>query len=91
MGSSLAPLLHLSLSMRSMSPKVVLYRQLAQESLRRGGLGKVVAEGQGSDRWQIGENPSAPGGCCWLDVGEKDLLVGEEKIEELLQLLTPEK
>ena len=88
MGPTLAPLLHLSLSMRSMSPKVVLYRQLAQESLRRAGLGQADADGDG---WQVGENPVAPGGCCWLDVGEKDLLVGEEKIEKWLQLLSPEK
>ena len=42
LGATLSPLFRLSLSLRSASPKVVLYQQLASESLSASSRGKVL-------------------------------------------------
>lgn len=69
----------LSLILRSASPKLVLYRQLAQDSLSSFSLSHEESVNSGNasdtynkdlDRWSVSRNPNAPKGkCCWVDVG----------------------
>ncbi|XP_044490237.1 UDP-glucose:glycoprotein glucosyltransferase isoform X2 [Mangifera indica] len=77
LGESLASLYEFSLMLRSASPRLVLYRQLAEESLSSFPL---VEEGNSeasenleikvSDSLLVGVNPKSPGGkCCWVDTG----------------------
>ncbi|KAG6576980.1 UDP-glucose:glycoprotein glucosyltransferase, partial [Cucurbita argyrosperma subsp. sororia] len=77
----LASLFEFSLILRSASPRLVLYRQLADESLSSFPLPEenncnIVGEGnegierRKSDTSLVGQNPKSPGGkCCWVDTG----------------------
>ncbi|MBA0788613.1 hypothetical protein Gotri_025715 [Gossypium trilobum] len=79
----LAPLFEYSLSLRSASPRLVLYRQLAEESLssfplpddsysnnERGLDANETADVKKFDPLLVGVNPKSPGGkCCWVDTG----------------------
>lgn len=67
-----------SLTLRSTSPRLVLYRQLAEESLTSypidddGDQSNFTGEMSESiaDRSVMSRNPRSPGGsCCWVDVG----------------------
>jgi UDP-glucose:glycoprotein glucosyltransferase len=71
--------------MRSASPRLVLYRQLAEESLSSFPLAdegipnnvseetletNAKMETKKSDPLLVGVNPKSPGGkCCWVDTG----------------------
>ena len=69
--------------LRSASPRLVLYRQLAEESLSSFPLADDVIsnneetletnskmEIKKSDPLLVGVNPKSPGGkCCWVDTG----------------------
>ncbi|KAF9685018.1 hypothetical protein SADUNF_Sadunf03G0010600 [Salix dunnii] len=85
LSDTLASLFEFSLILRSASPRLVLYRQLAEESLSSfpllddsfsnnasGGLAETN-ENNGmkrSDPLLVGRNPESPGGkCCWVDTG----------------------
>lgn len=79
----LGSMFEFSLTLRSASPRLVLYRQLAQESLSSFPLTDeaitTVAHGPASDSegqkgnrkpdaLLVGVNPKSPGGkCCWVD------------------------
>lgn len=80
----LASLFEFSLMLRSTSPRLVLYRQLAEESLSSfplvdetnssndSGISETneLMEGKRSDLLNIGRNPKSPNGkCCWVDTG----------------------
>nr|DAD24321.1 TPA_asm: hypothetical protein HUJ06_025785 [Nelumbo nucifera] len=81
----LASLLEFSLPLRSASPRLVLYRQLAEDSLSSfppsdvtitNGFTSNVSESvanAGSKKigeLLVGKNPISPGGkCCWVDIG----------------------
>lgn len=77
----LASLFEFSLILRSASPRLVLYQQLADESLSSFPLpeennSNIVGEGnesierKKSDTSVVGLNPKTPGGiCCWVDTG----------------------
>eukprot|EP00257_Ricinus_communis_P021573 XP_015581097.1 UDP-glucose:glycoprotein glucosyltransferase isoform X1 [Ricinus communis] len=81
----LASLFEFSLILRSASPRLVLYRQLAEESLSSfpflddsisdnasGGITETIAKNKikRSDTMLVGVNPKSPGGkCCWVDTG----------------------
>ena len=81
----LASIFEFSLTLRSASPRLVLYRQLAEESLSsfplldestqnnvNGGVSETVESTQArkSDPLNVGVNPKSPGGkCCWVDNG----------------------
>ncbi|KAI4342257.1 hypothetical protein MLD38_026900 [Melastoma candidum] len=76
LGVSLGPLYEFSLLLRSASPRLVVYRQLAEESLSSFPL--VEETGTRSERSSsrkhesllIGRNPPSPSGkCCWVDTG----------------------
>ncbi|CAN1305583.1 UDP-glucose:glycoprotein glucosyltransferase [Linum perenne] len=82
----LASLFEFSLTLRSASPRLQLYRQLAEESLAsfppsddsisndsEGIVGTADnKEIKKSDHLLVGRNPSSPGGkCCWVDTGGK--------------------
>ncbi|XWS67943.1 hypothetical protein CRYUN_Cryun04dG0048000 [Craigia yunnanensis] len=76
----LASLFEFSLTLRSASPRLVLYRQLAEESLSSFPLsddsysnnvnGIDAIETKKLDPLLVGVNPKSPGGkCCWVDTG----------------------
>ncbi|KAK1430222.1 hypothetical protein QVD17_12804 [Tagetes erecta] len=81
----LASMFELSLTLRSSSPRLVLYQQLAEESLSSfplsddlntnlndGGISEVNEgrEDTKADPLLVGVNPRSPGGkCCWVDTG----------------------
>jgi UDP-glucose:glycoprotein glucosyltransferase len=81
----LASLFEFSLMLRSASPRLVLYRQLAEESLSSFPLAdddgisnnseetletNSRMEIKKSDPLLVGVNPKSPGGkCCWVDTG----------------------
>lgn len=85
LSESLASLFEFSLTIRSASPRLVLYRQLAEESLSSfppvddsnlknevGGTSEANEKLRTikSDSLLIGVNPKSPGGkCCWVDTG----------------------
>nr|XP_034910754.1 UDP-glucose:glycoprotein glucosyltransferase isoform X2 [Populus alba] len=85
LSDTLASLFDFSLILRSASPRLVLYRQLAEESLSSfpllddsfsnnasGGLAKTndTNEMKRSDPLLVRRNPEIPGGkCCWVDTG----------------------
>lgn len=84
LSGSLESFFQLSLILRSASPKLVLYRQLAQDSVSsfaRSHEESVNSENVSDtymtgiynkdlDRWSVSRNPNAPKGkCCWVDVG----------------------
>lgn len=85
LSKTLAPLFEFSLTLRSASPRLVLYRQLAEESLssypplddtnsndevKRTSEGNESVETIKSDPMLVGENPRSPAGkCCWVDTG----------------------
>lgn len=76
LSDQLRPIFLLSLMLRSASPKLVLFRQLAQESLAysppNSGSLRAESERHDTDRWAVSKNPVAPEGkCCWVDVGSK--------------------
>lgn len=82
---SLASVFELSLTLRSSSPRLVLYQQLAEESLSSHpssddvstsfideGLPEINErkEDKKADSLLVGVNPRSPGGkCCWVDTG----------------------
>lgn len=97
LGKTMSPLFHFSLVLRSLSPKVVLYRQLSQESLSTHfssdplqtpsedpsstELGRVSARAE----IDSSKNPAAPQGkCCWVDVGTQ-VFLEESDLKEWLQ------
>ncbi|KAJ9552536.1 hypothetical protein OSB04_016581 [Centaurea solstitialis] len=75
----------LSLTLRSSSPRLVLYQQLAEESLSSFPLSDDIStnsiddgvsesnegkEDKKADSLVVGVNPRSPGGkCCWVDTG----------------------
>ncbi|KAI4296235.1 hypothetical protein L6164_036209 [Bauhinia variegata] len=81
----LASLFEFSLLLRSASPRLVLYQQLAKESLSSFPLGDEIysnndngenreteksTESRKSDPLLVGANLKGPGGkCCWVDTG----------------------
>ncbi|CAL1385560.1 unnamed protein product [Linum trigynum] len=77
----LASLFEFSLTLRSASPRLQLYRQLAEESLASfppsddgtsadGGAVVETSALKKSDPLLVGRNPSSPSGkCCWVDTG----------------------
>lgn len=85
LSESLASLFEFSLTLRSASPRLVLYRQLAEDSLSSfppfddsnlkievGGASEAneKLETETSDSLLVGVNPKSPGGkCCWVDTG----------------------
>lgn len=95
----LASIFEFSLMLRSSSPRLVLYRQLAEESLSSflmadesnlHNVGEATSESntfqsKGLDPLVVGLNPTGPGGkCCWVDIGEK-LLFGVPELLTWLQ------
>ncbi|KAL2613121.1 hypothetical protein R1flu_024813 [Riccia fluitans] len=89
-GSSLAPLFHFSLLLRFASPKIVLYRQLAQQSLSEHLSERThlkIHDPAKVDQWSVSKNPVAPEGqCCWVEVGSR-ILLGESELKEWLQFI----
>ncbi|XP_047315092.1 UDP-glucose:glycoprotein glucosyltransferase [Impatiens glandulifera] len=86
MSQSLGSVFEFSLALRSASPRVVLYRQLAEESLSSfpvvadidtSSLGGLTESNDGlkdkkSEPLLVGLNPRSPGNkCCWVDTGDK--------------------
>lgn len=85
LSESLVSLFEFSLTLRSASPRLVLYRQLAEESLSSfpvaddgstdhvsGGMVETneTLETKKIDSLLVGKNPASPGGkCCWVDTG----------------------
>lgn len=78
----LASMFEVSLTLRSASPRLVLYRQLAQDSLSSFRLADEAnstegileagfgAESKKVDHLLVNMNPKSPGGkCCWVDTG----------------------
>lgn len=81
----LASTFEFSLTLRSASPRLVLYRQLAEESLSsfpltdestQNSVREEISETnehlstKKSDPISVGVNPKSPGGkCCWVDNG----------------------
>lgn len=68
LGKHLASMFEFSLTLRSASPRLVLYRQLAEESLTTHSVNK---EGSAINfTGDIGGNPLSPhSSCCWVDTG----------------------
>lgn len=99
LSESLIAMFEFSLTLRSASPRIVLYRQLAEESLSSFPLADDNSssspdEGvfQQSDNANnkkvnpllVGENPSSPAGnCCWVDTGGRLFF----NVDELLEWL----
>ncbi|XP_071733652.1 UDP-glucose:glycoprotein glucosyltransferase-like [Rutidosis leptorrhynchoides] len=79
----LASVFELSLTLRSSSPRLVLYQQLAEESLSSHPSSDDIisttfidegvpekSEVKKADSLLVGVNPKSPGGkCCWVDTG----------------------
>lgn len=75
----LASVFEFSLTLRSASPRLVLYRQLAEESLSSypldivdGGTSEPneVTKPKNSEAFLFGANLKSPGNkCCWVDTG----------------------
>lgn len=78
----LASIFEFSLTLRSASPRLVLYRQLAEESLSSFPLGDDISSNtingdpnestkvKGSDASIAGSNTAKPRNkCCWVDTG----------------------
>lgn len=81
----LASVFEFSLTLRSSSPRLVLYRQLAEESLSSFPLVDDVISNtidggtfepnettktKNSEAFLLGMNPNSPGNkCCWVDTG----------------------
>ena len=69
----LASIFEFSLTLRSASPRLVLYQQLAEESLSSFPLTDETneyAQTRKSDALNVGVNPKSPNGkCCWVDTG----------------------
>ncbi|CAI5520739.1 unnamed protein product [Closterium sp. Naga37s-1] len=92
----LAPLLRLALAMRSLSPALLLHRQLARLSLSQAGLlgphgaqggtaegeqaGWGAGGGDGGERWRVSENPAAPEGHCCWVELQGKVLLGEAEV-----------
>ncbi|GLU02935.1 hypothetical protein SLE2022_201650 [Rubroshorea leprosula] len=97
----LASLFEFSLTLRSASPRLVLYRQLAEESLSSYPLaddtdstdaneGEIseMTTAKKSDPFLVGMNPKSPGGkCCWADTGGA-LFFDVAELQQWLQSLT---
>ncbi|TKY71358.1 UDP-glucose:glycoprotein glucosyltransferase [Spatholobus suberectus] len=88
----LASLFEFSLILRSASPALVLYRQLAHDSLSsfpHDGETDTDAEITKLDPLRAGVSLKSPGGkCCWVDTGDNLIF---DVPELLLWLQTPEK
>lgn len=78
----LASVFEVSLTLRSASPRLVLYRQLAQDSLSSFPLAdeanlteeisepRFGVENKKMEHLLVSMNPKSPGGkCCWVDTG----------------------
>ncbi|KAA3463503.1 UDP-glucose:glycoprotein glucosyltransferase-like [Gossypium australe] len=97
LSEQLASLFEFSLTLRSASPRLVLYRQLAEESLssfplsddsyshNASGVNDSEAVGTKKlDPLLVGVNPKSPRGkCCWVDVGE-ELFFDVEELQSWL-------
>lgn len=95
-GADLASLLHLSLSMRSLSPAAVVLRQLARDSLEpllsNGSFSGTASSPKalGDVRSAAGELPDSPGlPCSWAEVSQGRLLQTPAEVEGLLASLDP--
>ncbi|GMJ03532.1 UDP-GLUCOSE:GLYCOPROTEIN GLUCOSYLTRANSFERASE, PRIORITY IN SWEET LIFE 2 [Hibiscus trionum] len=98
LSESLASLFEFSLTLRSASPRLVLYRQLAEESLSsfplsddgysHNGHGVDASEAVGTkklDSLLVGVNPKSPRGkCCWVDIGA-ELFFDVSELQSWLQ------
>ncbi|KAF6171102.1 hypothetical protein GIB67_020581 [Kingdonia uniflora] len=89
----LASIFEFSLTLRSSSPRLVLYRQLAEESLSSfpladaNNLKEDILGWKKADHLPMGMNPkSSDGKCCWVDTGGNQIL---DVSELLLWLDTP--
>ncbi|CAI5474862.1 unnamed protein product [Closterium sp. Yama58-4] len=96
LAAPLAPLLRLALAMRSLSPALLLHRQLARLSLAQAGLlaphgaqggtaegeqaGWGAGGGDGGERWRVSENPAAPKGHCCWVELQGKVLLGEAEV-----------
>ncbi|XP_009780014.1 UDP-glucose:glycoprotein glucosyltransferase isoform X1 [Nicotiana sylvestris] len=94
LSESLASIFEFSLTLRSASPRIVLYRQLAEESLSSFPLaddnsssspeGGVFQQNDNAKNKKVnpllvGENPRSPeGNCCWIDTGGRLFFVVAE-------------
>lgn len=82
---SSASLFHLSLSLRLASPKLVVYRQLATESLERLEVvaGSATGATRDDERWLVSKNPPALGGekCCWVETPGRRILQTAQEVE----------
>jgi UDP-glucose:glycoprotein glucosyltransferase len=69
----LSSVFEFTLTLRSASPRLVLYQQLADESLSSFPLDDEnveIKERKRADSLLVGVNPKSPGGkCCWVDTG----------------------
>ena len=95
LGPHRTSLLRLALSLRSLSPTVIVNRQLARSSLIHAGFlpqphGNSTATLAGKrwlpevERWAVGANPSAPEGhCCWVEL-QGGVLLHEEQVKAAL-------
>jgi len=81
----LASLFEFSLILRSASPSLVLYRQLAHDSLSSHSHAEIPKV----DALNLGVSLQSPGGmCCWVDTGDTLFF---DVSELLLWLQTPQK
>lgn len=69
----LSSVFEFTLTLRSASPRLVLYQQLAEESLSSFdeiNSKSEIKEMKRADSLLVGINPKSPGGkCCWVDTG----------------------
>ncbi|KAF8672518.1 hypothetical protein HU200_049459 [Digitaria exilis] len=70
----LSSIFEFSLTLRSASPRLVLYRQLAEESLSsisaNDSLNRVSGHGTGENFDEASGSSSSGGTCCWEDTGK---------------------
>lgn len=73
----LSSIFEFSLTLRSASPRLVLYRQLAEESLSSVSVNdspnKVSGHGTGENFDEASGSSSSGGTCCWVDTGNVPL------------------
>ncbi|KAF8723076.1 hypothetical protein HU200_022226 [Digitaria exilis] len=73
----LSSIFEFSLTLRSASPRLVLYRQLAEESLSsvsaNDSLNRVSGHGTGENFDEASGSSSSGGTCCWVDTGKVPL------------------
>ena len=84
----LSSIFEFSLTLRSASPRLVLYRQLAEESLSsvfiKDSPGQISGHGTG-ENFDEAVGPNSSGGtCCWVDTGNV-LLFNSADLHEWLE------